>query len=171
MSHLIRMGGKMVGFGGQSVSLGWPIYETYDNPDGPELGPYMHWNKADRLFPHPYQHDISAQGVRQRADVAGSFEALSIPVPNFDSPRTITKVKVRSLTRLLGLGAPDYVTDVGATHRTVLRDGDTQYRAYAAGVGINNIFLAPGHTYHLALFRVDAGTVLGGQILLDLDLQ
>ena len=140
------------------------ISESFDKADG-ALGPDLAWER--KVFSHQFQFQVASNRARLTANAAGTWEDFSAPTPNVDSPDVECTLDVVDLTRGLGLGAGDYVIDVGAVVRAETRTGNTNYRGYAAGIGRNNVFLPGVNTWHLGLFRVD-GLGAGGQVLLDL---
>ena len=142
------------------------IAESFTKANG-ALGPDLEWRRE--VFDHAFEFAVVSNRAVLSANTPGTLEDLWVPTPNTDSPDVVMSLDVTDLTRGLGLGAGDYVIDVGAVVRGETRTGGTNYRGYAAGIGRNNIFFPPANTWHLGLFRVD-GLGTGGQVLLDLAL-
>lgn len=140
------------------------IAESFVKPDGP-LGPDLSWRRE--VFDHEFQFQVVSNHALLSADEPGTWEDFWVPTPNTDSPNIVASLDMTDLDRGLGLGAGDYVIDVGAVMRVETREGGANYRGYAAGIGRNNVFFPGANTWHLGLFRVD-GLGDGGQVLLDL---
>lgn len=167
---LITVGGHIVGIGGKAIRFPAVIRETFNKADG-SLGPELSWQNV--VFPHIHQFHVVSNQAQLDADEAGSFEAFARPTPNIDDTNDVeVSLNVTGLTRGLGTSAPEYVIDVGSVIRAETRLGGANYRSYACGIGRSNIFIPPGHTWHLALFRVDGLAIFndGLPVLLDIAL-
>jgi len=132
------------------------LTETFNKADG-ALGPVLApWVNETGIFNHPFQFDVKSSQGHLFCDGLGVFEVIASPAQNIDSFDAEIVHTLNTVTRGLGTATPLYVMDVGGITRFVARDGNTNYRGYACGVGRSNVFSTPTtHLWHLMVFRID----------------